>query len=74
MEMWAQEVDLSGDMCISVMLLPFVGQAEHYERVIYNSVISQLISDSELLFIRRYGMLYLYVFFTYIRFFKIDWL
>lgn len=39
MEMWAQEVDLSSDMCISVMLLPFVGQAEHYERVIYNSML-----------------------------------
>lgn len=39
MEMWAQEVDLSSDMCISVMLLPFVGQAEHCERVIYNSML-----------------------------------
>lgn len=37
-------------------------------------VISQLINDSELLFIRRYEMLYLYIFFTYIQFFKIDWL
>lgn len=28
MEMWVQEVDISGDVGISLMLLPFVGQAE----------------------------------------------